>query len=341
MFNMLICFITHRLQRSRDTRRKRVLRHTPPRISFRFVIALKGRFNMEKSPSKYTVLAGAFFTSLSSIIIRFSEAPALAISAYRMLFTSLMLLIPVMLKNRSEFKNISTRNCCLCTVSGIFLAFHFAAWISSVKLTTVANSAVLVSCSPIFVAFANYFITKEKLSRKMTAGILTSLIGTVIIAMDSSAEAASNIMLGNILAFSGAIFVAGYLVIGGIARKDLSAGIYVFIVYSVSAVVLFVMCIASGTPIYPYPPREFLLFAALAFFCSILGHTVYNYMVKYVSSTLISVSSLSEPIFASIMAMFIFREVPSVYTLAGGTIIIAGILYYLVSQNRKIKSANN
>lgn len=292
---------------------------------------------MEKSPSKYIVLAGTFFTSLSSIIIRFSEAPALVISAYRMLFTSLMLLIPVVINNRSEFKKITKKEYMLCTVSGVFLAFHFASWISSIKMTTVANSTILVSCSPIFVALANYFISKEKLGRKMAVGISMSLAGTIIIAMGSSKEAASNMMLGNILAFLGAIFVAGYLVIGGIARKNLSAGIYVFIVYSVSTAVLFIMCIISETPIYPYSSKEFLLFIALAFFCSILGHTVYNYMVKYVSSTMISVSTLSEPIFASVLALLIFREIPSIYTLIGGMIIIAGIFYYLVSQTKEIK----
>ncbi len=295
---------------------------------------------MEKTPSKYIVLAGTFFTSLSSIIIRFSEAPALVISAYRMLFTSLLLLIPVMLTSRDEFRNITKKEYMLCTVSGIFLALHFASWISSIKMTTIANSTILVSCSPIFVALANYFLTKEKLSRKMAVGISMSLAGTAIIATGSLGDSASNMMLGNTLAFLGAVFVAGYLVIGGVVRKNMSAGIYVFIVYSVSTAALFIMCLASKTPIYPYSTKEFILFAALAFFCSILGHTVYNYMVKYVSSTLISVSTLSEPIFASIMAIIIFMEIPSVHTVIGGSIIIAGIFYYLVTNNKKNTSSN-
>ncbi|HBD64247.1 MAG TPA: EamA family transporter [Clostridiales bacterium] len=295
---------------------------------------------MEKTPSKYIVLAGTFFTSLSSIIIRFSEAPALVISAYRMLFTSLLLLIPVMLKSRGEFRNITKKEYMLCTVSGIFLALHFASWISSIKMTSIANSTILVSCSPIFVALANYFFTKEKLSRKMAVGISMSLAGTVIIATGSLGDSASNMMLGNTLAFLGAVFVAGYLVIGGVVRKNMSAGVYVFIVYSVSTAALFIMCLVSKTPIYPYSAKEFMLFATLAFFCSILGHTVYNYMVKYVSSTLISVSTLSEPIFASIMAIIIFREIPSVHTVIGGSVIIAGIFYYLVTNNKGNTSSN-
>ncbi|WP_019228758.1 EamA family transporter [Sedimentibacter sp. B4] len=112
---------------------------------------------MEKSPSKYWILAGTFFTSLSSIIIRYSTAPALVISAYRMLFTCMMLLFPVMIKSRKEFQEISKKDFILCIFSGIFLALHYASWISSIKMTTIANSTVLVACSPMFVALANFF----------------------------------------------------------------------------------------------------------------------------------------------------------------------------------------
>lgn len=293
---------------------------------------------MEKKPSKYWIVAGTILTSISSIIIRFSQAPALVISAYRMLFTCLLLFLPIMINNRYEFKSISKKNFIMCIFSGIFLAFHYATWISSIHMTTIANSTVLVACNPIFVAIGNYFILKEKFSYKMIAGIVIALLGTLIIAMGSTGGEVNSMMLGNILAFLGAVFVAGYFVIGGIVRKNIGAGVYVFIVYLVSTIILFLMCFVTGTPIYPYPAREFLLFIALAFFCSTLGHTIYNYLVKYVSSSLISVSTLSEPIFASILAIFFFKEIPSLHTLVGGIIILLGIFYYLISQNNTIET---
>lgn len=295
---------------------------------------------MEKSPSRYLVLIGVLFTSLSSIIIRLSQAPSLVISFYRMLFTVLLLLIPVMLKERKSIKGIKKKDFILCVVSGVFLALHFASWIASISMTTISNSTILVSCSPIFVSLANFIILKEKFTSKMLTGLSMSIIGTIIIAIGSSGGSTSSMMAGNILAFMGAIFVAGYLVIGGIVRKNLSAGAYVFIVYSASIVVLFLMCLLTKTPIYPYSPKEFLLFLALAFFCSILGHTVYNYLMKYISATMISISTLCEPIFASILALIIFKEVPSIFTLIGGTIILLGVFYYIISQNQ-YNSINN
>ena len=290
---------------------------------------------MEKTPSKYIVLVGVFFTSLSSIIIRLSQAPSLIISFYRMLFTVLILLIPVMIKERESLKNIKKKDFILCIISGVFLALHFASWIASINMTTISNSTILVSCSPIFVSLANFFFLKEKFTSKIFIGISMSLVGTIIIAIGSTGGSTSSMMVGNILAFMGAIFVAGYLVIGGIVRKNVSAGAYVFIVYSVSVIVLFFMCLLTDTPIYPYSPKEFILFLALAIFCSIFGHTVYNYLMKYISATLISISTLCEPIFASILALIIFKEIPSIYTLIGGTIILGGVSYYIVSQGNK------
>ncbi len=290
---------------------------------------------MEKSTAKFFVLVGVFFTSLSSIIIRISQAPSLAISFYRMLFTVFLLLIPVIYKEKEVIKNITKKDFILCIVSGAFLALHFASWIASINMTTISNSTILVSCSPIFVSLANFLILKEKFTSKILTGLTMSLIGTGIIAMGSSGGSTNDMMLGNILAFMGAIFVAGYFVIGGIVRKNLSAGSYVFIVYSASTVVLFFMCLLTKTPMYPYSPKEFLLFFALAFFCSILGHTVYNYLIKYISATMISISTLCEPIFASILALIIFREIPSIYTLVGGIIVLSGVFYYMISQNNK------
>ena len=288
---------------------------------------------MEKTPSKYIVLVGVFFTSTSSILIRLCASPSLVISAYRMLFTVLMLLLPVLLRSREELKKVGAKDMWLCILSGIFLALHFASWIASINMTTIANSTILVSCSPIFVAVASYFLFKEKLSRKALSGITVSIVGTAIIAFGSRSDGGSA-MLGNTLALLGGIFVAGYFLIGASVRKRLSAGVYVFIVYLISAIALFIMCFATGTPIYPYPPREFVLFIALAFFCSILGHTVYNYMMKYVPPTMISVSTLCEPIFASVLALVMFNEIPSIYTLIGGVIVLSGVLYYILNQNK-------
>lgn len=284
---------------------------------------------MDNRPSKYYVLIGVFFTSISSILIRFSNAPSLVISAYRMLFTFLLLVIPVTLKNKEEILNVKSKDLLLCIVSGIFLALHFASWIASINMTTIASSTVLVSSNPIFVAFGSYFILKERLSKKAFISILIAITGSAIIAFGDSQSNSGHALLGDMLAFSGAIFIAGYIIIGRIVRKNLSNGAYIFIVYLTSAIVLFALCFVTNTPIYPYSIKEFLLFLGLAFFCSILGHTVYNWLLQYLPATFISTSTLVEPIFASIIALILFAEIPSPLTLIGGSIVLLGIYLFI------------
>lgn len=291
---------------------------------------------MENSPSKYFVFVGLFFTSLSSIIIRFSNAPSLVISAYRMLFTVLILLIPIIMKERRQLLNIKRNDFILCMISGIFLALHFATWISSIKMTTIASSTVLVNLNPIFVAIASLFLFKEKLNSKAISGIIIAFVGGAIIAFnDNSASLSTHAIKGDILAFLGSIFMAGYLIIGKIVRKNINNINYVFIVYTSATIVLFVLCIFTKTPLYPYPINEFILFLCLAFFCSILGHTIYNWMIHYLPATLISISTLGEPIFASIIALVLLREIPSKLTVIGGLTIISGIYYFIVNQEPK------
>lgn len=290
---------------------------------------------MSSTPSKYFVFAGVFFTSLSSIFIRFSEAPSLVISAYRMLFTILLLFIPVMLKDRKTLLKIKRKELFLCILSGIFLAFHFATWIASIKMTTIASSTVLVSLNPVFVAIASFFLFKERLNKKAIIGIITAILGSIVIAFADTQSGSSHAVKGDFLAFLGSIFVAGYFIIGKIVRKNLSAGSYVFIVYSVSAIMLFILCFATNTPIYPYPIKEFAIFLGLAFFCSILGHTVYNWLMQYIPATFISTATLIEPIFASFMALILFREIPSSLTALGGIIIIIGIYWFIKNQRTK------
>ncbi len=289
---------------------------------------------MNKAPSKNFVFIGLIFTSLSSIFVKLSDSPSIIISAYRMFFASLLWVVPVLIKDREELKRITLSDLMWCFVSGVFLALHFATWIASLSMTSVASSTVLVSLSPVFVAAFSYFILKEDLKLKSIIGIAVALVGSVLIAFGDS-QGGGHALQGDFLALLGAFFVGGYLLIGGRVRIRLGVRVYVLIVYSISAVVLFTIAFATKTPVYPYPMKEILLFFALAFFCSLLGHSVYNWMLEYVSSTFVSVATLGEPIFATILALLIFKEIPTVLTLVGGISVLLGLYIYVKSTGGK------
>lgn len=266
--------------------------------------------------------------STSAILVRFSEAPSLIKAFYRSLFTTLLLL-PLASTYRGEFRQISRRDGLFVVVAGIGLAVHFGAWFESLEWTSIAASVTLVQTQPIFVAIAAWGLLEERLTPKMVVGIVVALGGSVLMSagglLDGGAVGA-NPLWGNTLAVLGAVMAAGYLLAGRSLRQRVSLIPYVLIVYGVATVVLFGFAALQAHAFLGYPPREWGLFLAMAIGPGILGHTLINWTLKYVESTVVSVSLLAEPLGSAFLGLLVFFEVPGLFTILGGTIVLAGIV---------------
>ena len=294
-------------------------------------------------PHKSLVLLAVLFTSSSSIFVRLSAMPAFVISFYRMTASALLMLIPVLIGNKGKLEKISRKDMVLCLFSGVALALHFATWIASISMTTVAASTVLVSCSPMFVALINMLFFKKKPGKVFLICLAGAFAGTVAIAIDGAGPGSLGSARGNLLALAGALFVAVYLLIGAEVRKRVSTSMYAFTVYGISAVILFVSCIVFSQPLSPsvYETKDFIIVALMALVCSVGGHTMYNMLLKFHGAVVISLASLCEPVFASLLAALILSEVPSVVTVLGGVIILVSLAMYLyISDKNKKTSAN-
>lgn len=287
---------------------------------------------MNNAPSKYFVFLGLFFTSTSSIFIRSIDAPSLSIASYRLLAGALFMMIPFMRAWRSKGSTLNREGFLLSVVSGIFLAGHFATWISSLEYTTVSSSTVLVALSPIFVALFNFLVLRERLKTIQTIGILVAIAGAIMISAGDIAVSGEAI-LGDFLAFMGAVFVAGYLLIGKKVRQYLTLVDYAFVTYSTAAISLFVLAIVMKTDLSVGSLSQLTVMFLHGIVCSGLGHSTYNWMLQHVSSTYVSTVTLGEPVFASILALFILNEAPSMQTVVGGLVVIAGLYVFVKSPN--------
>jgi len=280
------------------------------------------------------VVIGVFFVSFSAILVRLSDAPPLIIATYRLGFTTLIL-FPVFLRDSGLFCVSSSergwmngRILLLCIVGGVSLALHFYTWFVSLRLTSVASAAVLVNTHPVFIVIGSAIFLKERINRKSLPFIALTFIGSIIIALGDYSHGSRNLQ-GDISALLGAFFVSVYMLVGRTVRKDVSLPLYAFTVYGISTAVLLLLDLGTTTPLHPYTPREFLIFFLLALVCTIGGHTVFNWALRYVKPSYVSTAVLGEPVFASILALFIFRETPSLYTLLGGVLVIAGIFLFI------------
>jgi drug/metabolite transporter (DMT)-like permease len=262
--------------------------------------------------------------SFSAIFIRWvDEAEPLAIAAYRLGFTTLVLL-PFAIGQRHEFLKVERRDFGIMVMIGIVLAIHFAFWITSIEETSVASSVILVTSHPLFVGLISHYYLKEKLSLTNAIGIITAFSGIIILTVGDWGLGSTNFR-GDMFALVGA-FAAGTYILGGRQiRKRYNLITYVVIVYGTCTLALFATCLVLAVPLYSFPRNDWILFILMALIPGILGHTVYNWTLGYVKASVVSVSLLGEPIGSSILAVLLISEVPTIYTIIGGAIVLAGI----------------
>ena len=284
--------------------------------------------------------------SFASILIKWSSANPLMISFYRLLFTLFLLLPAAATTMRKELKEtpLEGKEAAMLLGVGLVLACHFALWVTSLTLTTVASSVLLVTFHPVFVGIISVYFLKERLTKINIIGMVIAFVGTFVLLYGDftagSGSSATNSGLGDLLAFLGGLAAGGYILAGRYFRRTRGLITYVFMVYLGCTVSLFIMCVivnqTSGVP-FVLPPKEYVLFLLMALGPGIFGHTVYNWALKYVKATLVSVSLLGEPIGASILAFFLLAQVPTSWTLIGGVGILIGI--YLTAYGMADKEA--
>lgn len=283
---------------------------------------------------RLAIVVAVVSISFASIFIKWSESDALTIAAYRLGFATLILLIPTFLLNRQELFGLSRKEFVVLALVGIALAFHFGFWISSLKHTTVANSVLLVSTHPILVGIISHYYVRERITLIAGVGVGIALIGMIIIG-SSDLALSPEFLLGDVLALLGMFALAAYLLSGRKIRQKTSVLPYVTVVYGIAAICLFFGCFIFGAQLIPNQGQEWILFLALAIVPTIFGHTVYNWTLKYVTTLIVSMSILFEPILSAIFATFLLvpAEIPSIWVLSGGILILVGI-YFVASRSR-------
>lgn len=281
---------------------------------------------------------GVLAVSFSAPLIRLADAPPLAVAFYRNLFAAAVLLPLALLRHPQEFRSLGGRQTGLLVLSGFLLAVHFAAWIPSVTLTTVAASTVLVTSQPVWAAVGARLLYGERLPPAAGVGIAVALAGAVLIS-GADFAVSTRAFAGDLLALVGGITAAGYLLIGRRQRQRLSLLTYTGVVYAICSALLLVAVTASGTPLGGFEPKVWLLLGLMALGPQILGHTVFNYLLRDLDATVVAVAIMGEPLGASLLAVFLFGEVPPLSAVLGGVLVLAGIYVAVTAHARSAASA--
>lgn len=278
--------------------------------------------------SSYLVLViGVLAVSTASTLIRLAQAALtpLAVAAWRLTLASLILAPFALTRRRAEWRTLSRREWGLLLVSGLLLAIHFAAWITSLALTSVAAAIVLVSISPLFVGLLNYLLWREKLPRLILLGMVITLVGVAVIGLDDLGLGTHRLR-GDFLALLGALTAAGYLLIGQQLRPHLSLLGYVFPVYATAAIALMTFALLRSTPLTGYALVSWRWLLLLALIPQLIGHSALNWALRDLPATYVSLSTLAEPLCSILLAWGVLSEAPTLVAFLGGVLVLLGLV---------------
>jgi len=192
---------------------------------------------------------------------------------------------------------------------------------------------MIVQTAPIFVAFGSFILLKEKPSTHLWIGIAVTIAGGIIIGASDLGQGKNN-LIGDMLALLGSLGLAGYWLAGRRLRKKIDILCYASVVYSSAAIVLIALALASGASFFPYPRQTLLYLILIAVVPQVIGHTSFNYGLRFLSAPVISVLVLGEPAGATILAYFILNERLSILKIVGAFIILIGVYLTARSENQ-------
>ena len=267
-----------------------------------------------RADPRLVLFLGVLGASFSAIFVRWSQAPSLVTATGRLGWTVLLLLPAVLRSHRAELRAATRRDLLLCALSGACLALHFSTWFESLKWTSIASSTVLVSTEVIFSALGFALFLHGRIPRLGVAAIALAFAGSAVLA---------------------AVAVAVYTLIGQVQRSRQSTTVYTFLTYLSCLLVLLALDAATGTPVLGWGLREVGVGLLLAVFCTLLGHSLFSWSLKWLSPAYVSAAKLCEPVFASVLGLLLFGEGIGPLQGAGATAVLAGVLLYTKAEGRR------
>jgi drug/metabolite transporter (DMT)-like permease len=272
------------------------------------------------------VAVAVLAVSHGAIFARMAAAPALAIAAWRLTFATAVLAVILPWHWQSLRATMNRRVALICLGASVCLALHFATWITSLKYTSVSNSVILVNTAPIWVALFGRMTGSVRLTPKTLGAIALAVAGAAIIGIGGHGDtSASGSVRGDLLALAGGAAMGAYLLFARVARLRLPLVPYIFCCYSAAAIVLWGMAIGSSTQMSGFGQSTWLALVGIAVVPQLLGHSSYNWSLRFLHPSTVSITLLGEGVVGSALAFIYFGEAVPAATWFGGPLVLAAI----------------
>jgi len=261
--------------------------------------------------------------STSGPLMAATAVPALAIAFWRNAMAAGVLLPVALTTCRDELRGLTRRERRWALLAGVLLAAHFGTWIPALDYTSVASATALVATQPVWAALLSG-LRGQPVSRPVWVGIGVAISGALLLTgvdLQLSREA----LLGDALAIAGGAFAAAYMVAGAEVRRSVSTTTYTFLCYSTCAGVMLAVCVLGRQALAGYDAEDWLKLLAITAGAQLLGHSLFNVVLRSISPTVLSLTILLEIPGAALIAAVFLGQTPPLLAIPAAVLLVAGL----------------
>ncbi|MGB8649130.1 MAG: DMT family transporter [Mycobacteriales bacterium] len=276
--------------------------------------------------------------STSGPLIAATAVPALAIAFWRNAMAGAVLAPVVLVRRRAELRGLDRRERRLALLAGVLLALHFGTWIPAISYTSVASATALVATQPVWSALIGKW-RGEVVRRQVWLGIAVSLTGALLLT-GADLQVSGDALLGDGLALVGGVFAAAYMTAGSEVRRSVSTTTYTSLCYTTTALVLLVVCLVGRQALAGYDAVDWVKLVALTAGAQLLGHSLFNVVLRTTGPTVVSLSILFEiPGAAVIAALFVKGQHVPLLAVPSAALLVAGLAVVIRSTGHETAPA--
>lgn len=270
-----------------------------------------------------SLITSLFLLSQSAIFIRIAEAPAAAIGFWRLVIACPILLLLLLWKKKNL--SISRKDAASILLCAFFLFSHWYTWVLAVQKTSTANAIILFCSNPIYIAVGAWIFYRERIGRRHGLSLVICFLG-IFVMVKGSLKLSPEHLRGDAIGFLSSILFAAYVLSSKGIRRRLDNIPFSLSIYSLCCAAFLAVALLKGEALFGYSGKTWAAFSALAFGSTLLGHSLFTYCLNHFNVNLMSVSTLSEPVFTALVALWVFGEPVRVGTAFGFLLVTAGIL---------------
>jgi drug/metabolite transporter (DMT)-like permease len=268
------------------------------------------------------------------LIAASAAVPALAIAFWRNAMAGAVLLPWTVVRRRHELAALDRRERRLALIAGLMLALHFGTWIPAISYTSVASATALVATQPVWAAVIST-VRGEHVAPRAWFGIGVAVAGALLLT-GADLTVSRDALLGDGLAILGGVFAAAYMTAGSEVRRSVTTTTYTALCYTTTAVLLLVVCLVGRQHLTGYDGRDWVRLVALTAGAQLLGHTLFNVVLRNVGPTVVSLAILFEiPGAALIAALFVAGQHVSLLAVPAAALLLTGLAIVITSGGRE------